>query len=88
MTSIWPSAVVVVGAGIDHLDIAEFLGGFLRALVGGFKEADAERLDNQRNLLVFRMRGVSHQCQRNRCRDHQCLQNFHDVLLPEAARSQ
>ena len=34
-------------AGIDHLDIAEFLRGFLRAFVGGIEEAVAERFDDE-----------------------------------------
>ncbi len=59
MTSIWPSAVAVGRAGIDDLDVAEFLGGFLRALVGGLEEADAERLHHQRDLHGSRrMRGT------------------------------
>ncbi|MCY1237354.1 hypothetical protein D9M72_500470 [compost metagenome] len=58
-------------AGVDHLDVAQFLGGFLGALVGSFEEADAERLDDERDLLVFRMRGIGHQRKRNRGRDHQ-----------------
>ena len=49
ITSIWPSAVGVGRAGVDDLDVAEFLGGFLRALVGGLEEADAERLHDQRD---------------------------------------
>ena len=47
MTSIWPSAVVEVGPGIDDLDIAEFLCGLLRAFIGGIEEAVAERLRHE-----------------------------------------
>ena len=45
-------------AGVDDLDIAEFLGGFLRALVGGLEEADAERLDDQRDALGLGVRAA------------------------------
>ena len=40
-------------AGVDDLDVAEFLGRFLRALVGGLEEADAERLDDEGDLAPF-----------------------------------
>ena len=51
MTSIWPSAVGRGRTGVDHFDAAEFLGGFLRALVGGIEEAVAERLDDETDLM-------------------------------------
>ncbi len=52
MTSIWPSAVVLVGPVIDDLDAAEVLCGFLCALVGGFEKAVAERFDDERDLHI------------------------------------
>jgi hypothetical protein len=41
-------------AGIDQLDIAEFLGRFLAALAGGLEEADAERLHDQGDADIVR----------------------------------
>ena len=44
-------------AGVDDLDIAEFLGGFLGALVGGVEEAVAERFLTTSAILTFCGRG-------------------------------
>ena len=50
ITSIWRFGGGRGRAGVDDLDVAEFLGGFLGALVGGIEEAVAERLHHQRDL--------------------------------------
>ena len=47
-------------AGVDDLNVFEFLGGFLRALVGGVKEAVAQTLHHQSDF-VGRKRGAD-QC--------------------------
>ena len=48
-------------AGIDDLYAAQFLRSFLRALVGSFKEAVAERLRNKPDLHVGGLRIGSHE---------------------------
>ena len=66
-------------AGVDHLDLAEFLGGFLRALVGGVEEAVAERLHDQADLDRLGTGGRREHRDGKRCRHHQFLQNAHRI---------
>ena len=53
MTSICAFGGRLGRAGVDDLDVAEFLGRFFGALVGGVEEAVAERLHDQRDLDVL-----------------------------------
>ena len=63
MTSIWPFGGGVGRAGVDDLDVAQLLGRLLGALVGGLEEADAERLDDERDAhVVLRHGGAGAAC--------------------------
>ena len=68
-------------AGEDDLDVAEFLGGFVSALVSGVEEAVTQRLDDHGDLHLvggLRVEGET-------CGDDggggKCLGEFHENLL-------
>ena len=82
MTSIWPSAVGRRRTRVDHLDTAEFLGGFLRTLVGCVEEAVSERLDDEADLHVGSTCGACHHGDGERDAHREFLCEFHAFFLP------
>ncbi|MND87517.1 hypothetical protein D3C80_795180 [compost metagenome] len=74
-------------AGIDDLDAAEFLCRLLCALVGGFKEAVAERFNHKRDLHVGSIRRRRHhgngQCRAKSQLLRQLFRKFHANSPPK-----